>query len=251
MKKNNAFVDKVYKLKGNKAPLSTTINSRHTSRNPLLYFDESKGLNRALRYSSNQKSPFEDEQDGQVVVEPVVFERGMLFVPKQNQVLQKFLAMHPQNGSIFEEVDEEKDAMVDVEKMDLELEASLLARELDITLLETVGRVALSLKVDRMTTQELKRDVRIYAKTKPEEFIGYVNDPMLQIQNDIYKFFDENFLIYKNNKRDVHYNLSNNKKKLLTIPYGEEPVYAIAQFFRTDDGLAAYKSLGNKLEKLL
>ena len=42
-----------------------TSNSR---RSPLLWFDEERGENRALRYASNQKSPFEDEQDGNVVL---------------------------------------------------------------------------------------------------------------------------------------------------------------------------------------
>jgi len=34
--------------------------------------------NRPLRYARNQKSPFEDEQDGNVILEPIVFEDGML-----------------------------------------------------------------------------------------------------------------------------------------------------------------------------
>ena len=49
---------------------------------PLLWFDEEKGENRALRYARNQKSPFEDEQDGNAIVEPVIFEDGFLRVPR-------------------------------------------------------------------------------------------------------------------------------------------------------------------------
>ena len=37
------------------------LASRHTKRYPLLWFDENTGENRALRYSRNQKSVFEDE----------------------------------------------------------------------------------------------------------------------------------------------------------------------------------------------
>ena len=58
------YVDKQYKLLGDTAPLSYMLASRHTRRFPLLWFDEEKGENRALRYARNQKSPFEDEQDG-------------------------------------------------------------------------------------------------------------------------------------------------------------------------------------------
>jgi len=56
-------VDKVYKLlSGN--PLSYSLASRNHPRFPLMWYDEDKQQNRALRYAINQKSPFEDEQDG-------------------------------------------------------------------------------------------------------------------------------------------------------------------------------------------
>ena len=61
---NFELKDRVYKLTKDRTPLSCMIPSRNNSRNPLLYFDEAKGYNRALRYARNQKSCFEDEQDG-------------------------------------------------------------------------------------------------------------------------------------------------------------------------------------------
>ena len=64
MKKNTTSVDKTYKLKSNATPISFTLPSRNTTRFPLMYFDEEQNMNRALRYARNQKSPFEDEQDG-------------------------------------------------------------------------------------------------------------------------------------------------------------------------------------------
>ena len=67
------------------------LSSRHSSRSPLLWFDEETGQNKALRYARNQRSPFEEEQDGNAVLEPIIFEDGMLIVNKQDQSLQKFL----------------------------------------------------------------------------------------------------------------------------------------------------------------
>ena len=61
MKTVQKNVDKVYKLTRNAAPLSYTLPTRNTRRFPLMYFDEDKNMNRALRYARNQKSPFEDE----------------------------------------------------------------------------------------------------------------------------------------------------------------------------------------------
>ena len=92
--------DKAYKLTREVAPLSLILASRHTNRVPLLYFDEETGVNRPLRYARNQNSPFQDEQDDNAILEPIVFEDGFLFVPRTNQVLQKFLSYHPGNGLI-------------------------------------------------------------------------------------------------------------------------------------------------------
>ena len=88
MKKQQQYVDKTYRLTRDAAPLTFMLPVRNSRRSPLLWFDETKGTNRALRYGANQKSPFEDEQDGNVIIEPIVFEDGFLTVPRTNQVLQ-------------------------------------------------------------------------------------------------------------------------------------------------------------------
>ena len=66
--KKNVMVNKTYKLTKDAAPLSFMLPTRNSRRYPLMYFDESTGTNRALRYARNQKSPFEDEQDGNAIV---------------------------------------------------------------------------------------------------------------------------------------------------------------------------------------
>ena len=45
--------DRTYILTGGKAPLTWTIQSRHTARKPLLWFDESTGEQREIRYATN------------------------------------------------------------------------------------------------------------------------------------------------------------------------------------------------------
>lgn len=245
-KKQQAFVSKSYKLMRQKAPLSYTIPSRNTKRSSLLYFDETTGINRPLRYARNQKSIFEDEQDGNVILEPIIFENGFLVVQKENQILQKFLAHHPLNGKDFIEVDKEKDASVDVDRLDLALEAQVLAKDLDIEMLETVARVVIGLRVNNLTSAELKRDVRLFASQHPEEFIESLNDPLLKLQNKCSKFFSEGLLVLKN-KKDVYYNIKGNKSKLLTVPYGEDPLFILASFLQSDEGLEVLRILEDKL----
>ena len=103
--KTEKFVDKTYRLTRNAAPLSYMLPTRHTNRFPLLHFNEETGVNRELRYARNQKSIYVDEQDGHVVLEPIIFEDGFLRVPKTNQVLQQFLENHPLYGKRFERLD--------------------------------------------------------------------------------------------------------------------------------------------------
>tara|TARA_R100001198_G_scaffold84439_1_gene58326 strand:+ start:523 stop:1281 length:759 start_codon:yes stop_codon:yes gene_type:complete len=248
MKNTNKFVDKFYRLKRDSAPLSFMLASRNSRRFPLLHFDETEGVNKPLRYARNQRSPFEEEQDGNAILEPIVFEDGVLFVPKQNQVLQKFLYLHPQNGSIFEEVDSARDAADELEIVELELEAQIVAKNLNLEKLLSVSRILLGTGVDKMSTTEIKRDILLYAKQEPQDFIETLNDPMLELQDTVYKFFDAGYLAFRNNQRDVYFNLPKNKKKMLTVPFGEDANFIVASYFQSEDGLETFKGLSKRLK---
>ena len=249
MKKNTTLKNKAYKLKRSERPLSYMLSSRHSVRSPLLYFDEDQGVNRPLRYARNQKSPFEDDQDGNAILEPIVFEDGMLVVQRENQVLQQFLHYHPGNGMIFEEIDKAKDASQELVSVELELDAQILAKNLSTDKLLSVSRILMGASVDTLTIPELKRDILVYAKNNPEDLIEVVNDPLLEMQNEVHLFFDNNWLSFRNNQRDVYFNLPSNKKKMLTIPFNEEPIGVVTSYMQSDNGLEAYKFLKKRLKK--
>lgn len=240
--------DKIYVLKANTTPLSFMLSSRNTRRYPLLHFDEEKGINRPLRYARNQKTPFEDEQDDNAILEPVVFEDGYLTVPKTNPVLQWFLSLHPGFGQIFEEVNTEKDAADDVESMDIELEAEIAAKEMSIEMAESIARVLMGSRVGKMSSAEIKRDVRLYARNNPVEFLEMLDDPMLQLQDLAQKALSQGLVTLRNNKRDIYFGLKDNKKKMMTVPFGEEPVSALAAYLQTDEGIEVMKMLEKKLK---
>ena len=247
MKKLN-LENKVFRLSQNQTPLSFMLASRHHRRSPLMHFDEETGINRTLRYARNQQSPYEDEQDGNAILEPIVFEDGMLVVPKENQILQKFLHIHPGNGKIFYEVNHKKDAAEELEFVEAELDAQILARELDTEKLVTVCRVFLGAAVDKMSIPELKRDVLMYAKHSPFEFLDILDDPMLDMQDKVSQFFSAGILSFRNNKKDVYFNMKKNKNKLLTVPFGEEPYYIVASYMQSDDGIETFKLLKKALD---
>ena len=203
----------------------------------MLYFDESQGINRALRYAVNQKSCFEDEQDGNVVVTPIIFEDGLLRVPKNNPVLQQFLHYHPLNGKKFEEVVVEKDAQKDLDVMTMQVDALVEAKSLSLEQMENIARVLFNTDIGKLSSAELKRDILVFAKNNPTVFLNAINDPELKLLSTVQKFFDNKVLSFRNKKRDVHYNLEGNKKRLVAIPFGENPIEFLASWFKSDDGL--------------
>jgi hypothetical protein len=208
-----------------------------------MWFDEKNNINRALRYSTNQKSPFEDEQDGTAIIEPVIFEDGFLRVPRTNPVLQQFLHYHPLNGVIFGEVDKEKDAAAEVDDLNLEIEAMMEAKQLSIDQVETLTRVIFGKDPSTVSTAELKRDILIFAKREPKDFLNILNDPELKFQAKVRLFFENKLLILRNNDKEVWFNTSTNKKKMLSVPFGEDPYDMVAHFLQSDEGLDSLKML--------
>jgi hypothetical protein len=241
-------VDKLYKLlTGN--PLSYTLASRNHPRFPLMWFDEEKNQNRALRYAVNQKSPFEDEQDGNAIVDSITFEDGFLSVPKTNPVLQMFLHYHPLNGKVFVEVDEQKEAGQDVEVINLEIDALIAARDLSVTQMETLTRVMFGKDPSLIPTEILKRDILIFAKSDPAEFLNILNDPELQFQGKVRLFFEKKLLLTRNSDKEIWFNTPTNKKKMVSVPYGLTPFEMAVSYLQSDEGLDSLKMLDNILSE--
>lgn len=214
MKEKKEIKNRVYRLKRGAAPLSFMLPSKSSKRRPLLHFDSETGENREIRYATNQMSPFKDEQDGNAIVTPIIFESGLLTVRKENQALQRFLAYHPLNGKKFEEVDTAKDAAEQVELMNVEVDALIAAKQMGVEEMEGVGRVLLQGDVTKMSTAELKRDMLVYARNYPAEFLQALNDPSLKLHSTVQRFFDERLLAYRNKNKDVYFNLPSNKKRI-------------------------------------
>ena len=235
--------DKTYRLLRGQAPLSFMIPGRSTNRKPLLFWDEEKGENRVLRYARNQKSPFEDEQDGNAIVEPIIFEDGMLHVPKNNPVLQQFLDHHPMNGAQFEEANDERDAEAEVEQLNLEVDALIECKSLTLDQLETMARLMLGIDPSRYTTAELRRDMLIAVRREPEHFLHLSNDPDLKLQGKIHRFFSDNLLSFRRNKTEIWFNGPTNKKKLVTVPHGQDHLQVATSYLLSEEGLEHLRTL--------
>ena len=212
-----------------------------------MWFDENLGYQRELRYATNQKSPFVDEQEGTATLEHIIFRDGTLFVPRAKQSLQKLLSLyHPHRGSIYEELDAVKEASSDLDYMEMELYALNMAHDMDIDQSEAILRVEMGSKVNKMTSKEIKRDILLYAKRNPRTFIALAQDDNVQVRNFGIKAVEQGILKLGEDQRT--FNWASNGRKVMTVPFDENPYSALAAFFKTDEGLEIYKNIEKRLK---
>ena len=95
----------------------------------------------------------------------------------------------------------------------------------------------------------MKRDILVYAKNDPQGFLKAISDPMLKLQSQVQEFFDEKLLSFRNNQKDVYFNLPGNKKRMMTIPFGEEPMYVVTSYLQSDEGIEILEYLENQMEE--
>ena len=238
--------DRNYYLKGNKSPLTFTIPSRHTVKHSLLYFDEELGSQRELRYATNQASPFVDEQKGQATMGHITFKNGTLHVPKAQQNLQKILSLyHPMRKNIYSEFNAVEVAEDELDILDLQIDALNAARSMDIDQAEAILRVELGSKVTSMSSKELKRDLLLFAKNNPATFISLAKDDNVQLRNFAIRASEAGIIRLSPDQRTFTW--VSNGRKLMNVPFDENPYSAFAAFLKTDEGVEIYKSIDKKL----
>jgi len=239
--------DRNYFLTGADKPLTYTLPSKHSARYPLLWFNEETGEQKAIRYATNQMSPFEADQKGEVTMSHIIFRDGTLHVPKRMQSLQKLLSLyHPYKGTRYQEHSPVQEAQSDLHYLELEIEALNHAKNIDIDEAEAILRVEKGSVVSKMSSKEIKRDVLLFAKNDPQLFIELAQDDNVQLRNFGIKAVEANILSLSSDNRDFKW--ASNGRKLMTVPFEEHPYSALAAWFKTDEGMEVYKSVQKKLK---
>jgi len=238
--------DRIYYLKGNKSPLTLTIPSRHTSKHSLLYFDKESGVQKEIRYATNQSSPLVEDQKGEATLGHITFKDGDLKVPKEKQNLQKLLSLyHPLRGKLYEEFSAVEEATDQLDILDLQIDAMNAARNIDIDHGEAILRVELGSKVATMSSKEIKRDLMLFARNNPQLFIQLANDDNVQLRNIAIRAAEAGIIVLSQDQRTFTW--GSNGRKLMNVPFDENPYSAFAAFLKTDEGVEIYKSIDKKL----
>jgi hypothetical protein len=127
----------------------------------------------------------------------------------------------------------------------MELDALIAAKEMDIDQAEAILRVELGSKVSKMSSKELKRDLMLFAKKNPQLFIELANDENVGLRNFAIKATEEGIIRLSQDQRTFHW--GSNDRKLMTVPFDENPYSAMAAFFKTDEGVEIYRSIEKKM----
>tara|TARA_R100001163_G_scaffold47416_1_gene35629 strand:- start:1173 stop:2006 length:834 start_codon:yes stop_codon:yes gene_type:complete len=229
--------NRAYYLKSKRKPLSYSIRTSN-----LFWFDEEKGYEREIKYCQNQRTCFVDEMKGEQRLEHIVFRNGVLFVEKEKTVLQKFLSLyHPHNNKIFYEHKPIKIAENQIEILEMEADAILMARQMDIDLAEAIMRVEKGSEVSNMSSKELKRDLLLFARNNPRLLLELANDDNVVLRNFGIKAVEEGILKLSNDQR--HFMWGSNNRKIMTVPFDEHPYTALAHWFKTDEGMEIYQNI--------
>jgi hypothetical protein len=238
--------DRIYYLKGKKTPLTHSIPGKHTRKHSLLYFDPETGKQREIRYATNQDSPLVDEQNGECTMGHIRFLDGKLLVPKEKQNLQKLLSLyHPLKGRIYEEFSAVEKAEDELDILDLQIDALNAARSMDIDQAEAILRVEKGSAVNSMSSKELKRDLLVFARNNPVLFINLANDENVMLRNFAIRASEANIIKLSQDQRTFTW--TSTGRKLMNVPFDENPYSAFAAFLKTDEGVEIYKSIDKKL----
>ena len=237
--------DRLYYLTGRDTPLTLTIPGKHTRKHALLYFDEKTRKQKEIRYATNHDSPFKEEQDGEATMGHIMFRDGDLRVPKEKQNLQKLLSLyHPLRNRLYQEYDPVEEAYDDLEMLDLQTDAAVFAREMDIDDAEAILRVEMGTAVNQLSSKEIKRDLRLFANRNPELFLELAQDDNVGLRNTAIKAAEAGIITLSQDQRTFSW--ASTGRKLMSVPFDENPYSAMAAYFKTDEGMEVFRSIEKK-----
>lgn len=217
----------------------------------------------AIRYASNQLSPFISEQVGTCILPSIVMEEGYLKVSKTDTSLLAFLDISPQNGKVFREVDPERDAEESMRKDEeiLGIKAAILEKSKedhgDIALASLLAMMSNNdytiAQVDAMGPNQVRQILYTIAKSTPEDFLDEKGKVNCFNSNDfirqdlVIRSLNEGIIKVSTTGREIYWG---NDEELISVPTGKDYKVYLADYFLSNEGEKVMQDLAQKLEKL-
>ena len=125
------------------------------------------------------------------------------------------------------------------------MEALNTAISIDIEQAEAILRVELGSQVSNMSSSEIKRDLYLFSKRNPVLFLNLVKDDNVGLRNTAIKAVELGIIKLSQDQRSFSW--ASNDKKLMEVPFDENPYSAFAAWLKTDEGVEVYKSIQKKI----
>lgn len=253
------MVDKEYRLSNDMAPLSWIIKTG--GKGNLIVLDKETKTNRSIRHCINEKSVFIDEQSDHALLEPIVIEKGYLFVPASQQATQKFMDIHPDNeangGTVFYEVDEDKEAEESLEREDLIIDLKSEVREVQKSkdgILKLQALVAVlknsAVTASKMTSSELRREIFIQIDANPYRFTSG-NGKSELFGEDVFRrhiaLTALNSGVIRSTADGRAFIWADNKETITNVPAGVKPTDHLFEYLSTDDGILVIEEMQKRM----
>ena len=176
------YKDRYYTTKNDTKPVTFGIRNRHKKGSPLQWRNPVTKINHTLKFASNQTTFLAEFQTGEALIQSIIMRDGALFVPKENVLLQQFLAIHPDKDVTFREIDKEADAKKKVSQHELKAKAFASITDADSFKQKSVAMVALPSYNSNMSSFEIKESLYNYAENNPQKLINLFNDDSLEVK---------------------------------------------------------------------
>ena len=85
----------------------------------------------------------------------------------------------------------------------------------------------------------------MFANKNPGLFIELANDENVQLRNFAINAIEQNIITLSQDQRSIHW--ASNDRKLMTVPFDENPYSALAAWFKTDEGVEVFRSIEKRL----
>ena len=136
--------------------------------------------------------------------------------------------------------------MTDLQHLELEVDALTAARNMDVEQREAILRVEIGSKVNSLSSSEIRRDVMRLAKMNPALFLALAADENVMLRNFAITATEQGIIKISQDNKSVLW--GSNDRKLMTIPFDENPNSALASWFKTDEGMEVYRSIEKRLK---
>jgi len=216
--------------------------------NNITIFDEETGRVRQLRYSPNEMSVWADEQGDNIIREQIFFVSKNLLVPHTKPNLSRYLDLHPDNvangGKVFNLVDTERKATVELDKEFMTLDAVSMVRDKSI---EELIPVAMYLGIEtNQKNMEIKRELLREAKSNPKRFIEMFDNPIVKVKSTIINAVDFQILRADNDGLKWY----DSGRLIVATPAGQDTIEIATRFCLSEKGGMVLEEIENQLNKI-